>query len=161
MRRNPSLYYKAWKNLKKIFKYMKFLRILFDLIVKFLITDKIFRILISNKILVLLFHDVSINPSSFSKNYNLNIKPKNFEKQISIISEYFNFIEPKELLNKNTRPQCLITFDDGLHSYFDNALPILEKYNAPSIIFFNLEPMNDRYFWAALIIIYTIMMKIL
>ena len=81
---------KHGKTWKKIFKYMKFLRILFDLIVKFLITDKIFRILISNKILVLLFHDVSRNPSSFSKEYNLNIKPKNFEKQISIISEYFN-----------------------------------------------------------------------
>jgi len=115
--------------------------------------NNLFNYIIKNKTLILLYHDVSKNPSDFSINHNLNVQPEVFEEQLLIISKYFNFISPKDYLNKNYKePSCLITFDDGLESYFYTALPIMEKFKAPSLFFLNLEPIVEKkLLWIALI----------
>ena len=108
---------------------MKIIKIIFNIFANLLSIDFIFRLIISNKILVLLFHDVTKSPSEFSTNYNLNVDTETFEKQIRFISKYFNFIKPQELYQNNfDKPSCLITFDDGLQSYFTNALPIMHHF---------------------------------
>lgn len=61
----------------------------------------------------------------------------NFEKQIKFFQYYFqncNYNKLIKLLEKNNllllkKPYLILTFDDGLRSNFENALPILEKYN--------------------------------
>lgn len=102
---------------------------------------------------VFVYHDVADNPSEFSRQYSLNVCPEVFEYQIKFIRHNFKVISPDDLLERNIPSKAaLITFDDGFRSYFRNAIPILEKYNVPSIIFLNMEPIEGGIFWAGLII---------
>ena len=98
------------------------------------------------------YHDVSDSPSEFSHNHDLNVPPSIFEYQINFINSNFNVISPDDLLTgKIPMNAALITFDDGFKSYFTNAIPILEKYNSPSIIFHNMAPIKGEIFWSGLI----------
>lgn len=101
---------------------------------------------------VFVYHDVSNNPSEFSRMYNLNVKPEIFDYQLNFIKKNFNIIGPDEFLSNRIPPKAaLITFDDGMRSFFVNAIPILEKYGIPAVIFLNMEPIKGEVFWSGLI----------
>lgn len=98
------------------------------------------------------YHDVSDSPSKFSYKHDLNVPSNIFDYQVDFINRNFNVISPDDLLaNKIPKHAALITFDDGFKSYFEIAVPILEKYNSPSIIFLNMAPIKGEIFWAGLI----------
>ena len=106
----------------------------------------------NDRLTVFLYHDVSQNPSKFSKEYNLNVEPEIFESQIQFIKNNFNVISPDELLGSQLPLKAaLITFDDGFKSFFYNAAPILEKYKVPSINFLNFATIEGKLSWAGLI----------
>ena len=71
-----------------------------------------------------------------------NIQLEIFEKQLDIIeNEKIKFIHPKNFekslsQNKNQR-KILLTIDDGLLSFYQNAWPILKKKQIPFILFVN------------------------
>lgn len=99
-----------------------------------------------------MYHDISDEPSEFSESHGLNVPPTLFEYQIRFIKNQFNVISPDDLLESRIPPKAaLITFDDGLRSFFTNAIPILEKHQVPCIIFLNLGPIKGEVFWAGLI----------
>ncbi len=105
-----------------------------------------------NRLTIFCYHDVSNNPSEFSHNYDLNVPPSIFEYQIEYINKKFNIISPDDLLSGEIPSRAaLITFDDGFRSYFETAVPILEKYNSPSIIFLNMGPVIGEINWSGLI----------
>lgn len=101
---------------------------------------------------VFVYHDVSNNPSEFSRMYNLNVEPDIFDYQLNFIKKNFNIIGPDELLSNRVPPKAaLITFDDGMRSFFVNAVSILEKYGIPTVIFLNMGPIKGEIFWSGLI----------
>lgn len=101
---------------------------------------------------VFVYHDVTNYPSEFSRQFSLNVSPAVFEYQINFIKSKFNIISPDDLLSQSIPPKAaLITFDDGFRSYFKSAVPILEKYKVPSILFLNMEPVKGGIFWSGLI----------
>tara|TARA_A100001011_G_C14207933_1_gene798640 strand:+ start:338 stop:1279 length:942 start_codon:yes stop_codon:yes gene_type:complete len=105
-----------------------------------------------NSLTVFCYHEVSNKPSEFSLVHNLNTLPETFDYQIRLINENFNVISIDDLLIKKIPSKAaLITFDDGFKSYFKNAIPILDKYDLPSIIFLNMEPIKGEIFWAGLV----------
>ena len=55
-------------------------------------------------------------------------------------------ILPDISLGKKLLPEksCLITFDDGLKSQYENALPLLEKLKVPAIFFVNALPYAEE-----------------
>tara|TARA_Y100001934_G_C12383283_1_gene793917 strand:- start:660 stop:1592 length:933 start_codon:yes stop_codon:yes gene_type:complete len=108
--------------------------------------------LTKNKLTIFCYHDVSNSPGEFSEKYNLNVSPNIFEYQIKFIKENFNVISPDDLLaNKIPKHAALITFDDGYKSYFESAIPLLKKYNLPSLIFLNMAPVNGDIFLSGLV----------
>jgi len=107
--------------------------------------------LLKNSLCIFCYHEVSDHPSAFCKEYDLNVFPENFEKQLEFIGQYFNFISPLQLLEgQYPTPAALITFDDGMQGYFHNAIPILEKRKVPSIMFLNMAPIKGEVFWIGL-----------
>lgn len=119
---------------------------------QFLSSPSINGLAIKNATIILLYHEVTDTPSPFHQAYNLNVAPKNFEKQILLLKENFNIISPQQLLKENyKKPAILITFDDGAAGYFEQAVPILDKLNCPSLIFLNMEPIQGKIFWSGLI----------
>ena len=60
-----------------------------------------------------------------------------FKSQIAYLAKNFTFVNSEFEISTNGNKKCiLLTFDDGYTSVMSNALPILKKYNIPSIIFF-------------------------
>lgn len=108
--------------------------------------------LLDNALTIFLYHDISDNPREFSRLYHLNVTPELFEFQINVIKKHFNLISPDDL-NRSKLPSkpALITFDDGFKSVFKTAVPILERYAIPSLIFLNIGPVKGELFWSGLI----------
>ena len=105
-----------------------------------------------DKLTVFCYHDVSENPSQFSHKYELNVPPNVFEYQMDFIDKNFNVISPDDLINDNIPEKAaLITFDDGFKSYFQTAVPIMEKYSFPSINFLNMATIRGEIFFSGLI----------
>jgi peptidoglycan/xylan/chitin deacetylase (PgdA/CDA1 family) len=105
-----------------------------------------------NRITIFNYHDISVSPSEFSDRYGLNVLPKTFEFQINYLNRKFNFIGPDELAaNKIPQNAALITFDDAFKDIFSTAIPILQKYGIPSIIFLNMDVVKGDVLWAGII----------
>ncbi|MDO8505874.1 MAG: polysaccharide deacetylase family protein [bacterium] len=110
------------------------------------------RPFLKNSLAIFLYHDVSDTPSEFSRMYDLNVPPRVFRFQMQFIKKYFNIVSPDDILRGHIPPRAaLVTFDDGLRGYFQNAVPILSEYKIPSIIFLNMEPIQGGVFWSGLI----------
>jgi peptidoglycan/xylan/chitin deacetylase (PgdA/CDA1 family) len=71
------------------------------------------------------------------------ITPDGFRKQLLLLKNQGNFIEPNYLVEnlnevlESEDNHFLITFDDGLKEQFEFALPILDELNIPALFFVN------------------------
>lgn len=130
------------------------LQIIKPMVVQLLgLTNKLIHSVTSkNSLSVFCYHDVSFEPSEFCRRHNLSITPDVFEFQIDFIRKHFNIICPKDLIKSELPDKAaLITFDDGFHSIFKTAVPIMKSKQIPSLIFLNMAPIKGEVFWAGLI----------
>lgn len=108
--------------------------------------------LLKDTVSIFLYHEVSDNPSPFCEQYDLNVAPGLFTRQMGFITGHFNIIDPDQLLEGNYEtPAALIAFDDGMPGYFREAVPILAAKRIPSTIFLNMAPIEGEIFWSGLI----------
>ena len=83
-----------------------------------------------------------------SKYPSTNIQMDVFQKQLEIIEkEKIKFIHPrnfKKSLSENKKDRkILLTVDDGLLSFYENAWPILKDKNIPFILFVNTREVGS------------------
>ena len=81
--------------------------------------------------LVLVYHSIGVN-GGFD-----NIKKSTFESHISWLSNNCKIVSLKDIVlsSKEKVKKVVITFDDGLKSFHENAAPILRKYDVPATVF--------------------------
>jgi peptidoglycan/xylan/chitin deacetylase (PgdA/CDA1 family) len=98
----------------------------------------------------LMFHGVadSLNEHCvFTPSKNCFVRTADFEKAIEYCSKRFKILRPDELgayFNGTASDDGIfITVDDGLQYFFDNAVPILKKYNAPATVFITSDWTNE------------------
>lgn len=98
------------------------------------------------------YHRV-ISDEEYSKNNrpddDLIVSKSVFEKQIKYLKQNFNVISINDInKNFNLKKKIVITFDDGYFDNFENAFPILQKYNCPAIIYIVTSFLdNKNYPW--------------
>ena len=87
---------------------------------------------------------ISIMYHRFNENKypSTNIKLEVFKEQLKIIEdEGIKFIHPKDfeksITSKKNERKILLTIDDGLLSFYENAWPILKEKKIPFILFVN------------------------
>jgi peptidoglycan/xylan/chitin deacetylase (PgdA/CDA1 family) len=98
------------------------------------------------------YHDINIKTSEFCNDYNLNVTPENFEKQIIFIKEHFNLISPSDLNNIGIKDNsALITFDDGFNGIVKHAVEILERHKVQAIAFMNMSTVESGVQWAGML----------
>lgn len=101
------------------------------------------------KLFILIFHRVLDNPD-FMRPGEVDIN--DFSWQMELISKYFNALPIDEAIQKlrtgslPSRAVC-ITFDDGYADNYDNALPILKKFNLSAIFFIASGFLNGGRMW--------------
>lgn len=122
-----------------------------NIISKKLFTNKILNFFNINTVF-LNYHRV-INNYDFINflrpNDDLIVTTKIFEEQIKYLSENFNVISINDIHLKNIKDRKIVlTFDDGYLDNYINALPILEKYNCPAILYIATSYLdNIEYPW--------------
>ena len=94
------------------------------------------NIALDNSLPILLFHALDNSPS------NIAFSPKTFEKTMSMLylagyqtlhlSDIPKYLKENKAFPKNN---FVITFDDGYKSVYEQAFPILQKYNFTATIF--------------------------
>ncbi|WP_179122171.1 polysaccharide deacetylase family protein [Caloramator quimbayensis] len=94
------------------------------------------KIYYKDKAVVLTYHHISQNPFTL-----ITIKSERFEKDVKmLIKEGFNVVSIEQLINamqgKDVLPPnaVVITFDDGLESFYKYAFPVLKKYSVPALM---------------------------
>jgi peptidoglycan/xylan/chitin deacetylase (PgdA/CDA1 family) len=112
----------------------------------------IFELFPKGAVTVFNYHEITSNPSTFSKQFNLAVHPDTFKKQLSWIRKYFTIVKPMQLIDEvHSSPLALITFDDGFASTFKEGGRILKEMDIPATVFVNMGPIKGELFWSGLI----------
>jgi peptidoglycan/xylan/chitin deacetylase (PgdA/CDA1 family) len=74
--------------------------------------------------------------------------PDRLGAQLEALSQSFEFVSGEQLLGAlagKALPEhaCVITFDDGLRSQFENALPVLDRLGVPALFFASPRPVLE------------------
>ncbi|GGG73441.1 polysaccharide deacetylase family protein [Paenibacillus radicis (ex Gao et al. 2016)] len=101
----------------------------------------------SNKVAVLMYHDIGTKPASGTK----QLSSERFESQMSLLKEngfhvidigqYTEFIRNGGSVPDNA---VLLTFDDGYESFYNVAYPVLKKYEYPAVNFVIVSAIDKR-----------------
>jgi peptidoglycan/xylan/chitin deacetylase (PgdA/CDA1 family) len=98
------------------------------------------------------YHEISDNPSKFCTDFNLNVRPEIFAKQLIWIKKHFNVINPQQLVSGEFElPAALVTFDDGFKGAFTHGAKLLREAGVPAVVFMNMAMIQGRPFWSGLV----------
>ena len=88
------------------------------------------RIFNKQNITILCLHQISCEKNSFFP----PLTPDNFYKLIKYIKKHYNIIHFNDISNEklSSKPNLILSFDDGYYDFIENALPILNKYKIKS-----------------------------
>ncbi len=92
---------------------------------------------------ILMYHHIRVNPRPQDPVWvNLNVTPGQLDQQLNFLTTHnYHVITLDDLYNAinngKTLPEnpIVLSFDDGYRNFFDNAYPILKKYNMKAIEF--------------------------
>lgn len=92
--------------------------------------------------MIMMYHRVlAANPMMQPGMY---VAPETFERHLVFLKKHFSIIPLTELvdssslknmLEKNVKPVCVLTFDDGWIDFYQNVFPLLKKYQVPATVF--------------------------
>jgi peptidoglycan/xylan/chitin deacetylase (PgdA/CDA1 family) len=92
---------------------------------------------------VLLFHDVTDQPSEFQRLTRSWTSIDLFERQLDWIEHHFAVLPPPALRDEGPsvadRPRALVTFDDSWAGVFTNAAPRLARRGLSALAFVNMS----------------------
>ncbi len=96
-----------------------------------------------NGVIVLMYHRVGDKQDLFP-----SFSVEKFSEQMHWIKSNCNVIHPDEFEvsiknNKKSKPNVLITFDDGYKCCYDYAYPILKELSLPALVFLATQPPDD------------------
>jgi peptidoglycan/xylan/chitin deacetylase (PgdA/CDA1 family) len=95
-----------------------------------------YRIFARHSIRILAYHGIEAVPGN-----SFSVSILNFEKQLQFVKERFNVISLNDIKNMVDGNRSLpadtiaITFDDGFRNFYENAYPIIKKYELPATCF--------------------------
>lgn len=71
-----------------------------------------------------------------------------FEQEMRFVARHYNVVSLSKMLDHleqgSKEPVMAITFDDGYQDNFQNAFPILQRYNLPATIFLTTGSLDSR-----------------
>jgi peptidoglycan/xylan/chitin deacetylase (PgdA/CDA1 family) len=97
----------------------------------------------------LVFHDVSVTDSPFTKGMSVRISPTSFETALKFLTAYYTPVSLEEVLNAGDAQglpdrAVLVTFDDGYASVAETAVPLCRRYGVPATCFLNAAFLDNQ-----------------
>lgn len=94
------------------------------------------------------FHDVAISESPFTKGMNLSITPADFAVALKFFTTHYTPIRLQDVLDDEGRAlpprPILLTFDDGYASAIRWAVPLCSKFGVPAAFFLNAAFIDNQ-----------------
>jgi peptidoglycan/xylan/chitin deacetylase (PgdA/CDA1 family) len=95
------------------------------------------------------FHDVSVSESSFTKGMRVSMTPANFEAALGFITRHYSPVSLQDVLDafngRRLPPRAiLVTCDDGYASVADIVAPLCVRFNVPAVFFLNAAFLDNR-----------------
>jgi peptidoglycan/xylan/chitin deacetylase (PgdA/CDA1 family) len=92
--------------------------------------------------------------ASFPIQAGMYVEPETFETHIRFLKKHFKIIPISELQFiigrkiSNSKPGCVLTFDDGWCDFFEYAFQILKNYQIPATVFLPTDFIGTKkWFW--------------
>ncbi len=111
---------------------------------------------LKDKITILLYHRV-VDGTSRLPDYSpdgMTVTKREFEQQMAYLKARYRLMSLADFVSyrlQGRRPPpgtCIVTFDDGWASVYQNAFPILIKYHIPATVFIAPAQIENRkWFW--------------
>lgn len=115
-------------------------------------TDRIFRYLNRDKLLVVMYHGVTVQ--SYTPAVWTQLPVYSFRRQLEFLLKHYQIVTLDDLVRAVCGEQplperaALITFDDGVKNNFTVAYPILREYGVPATIFLTMDLIgSDEFLW--------------
>ena len=114
------------------------------------------RIAFRRRAVVLMYHRVLSSEACAStwSHPRIIVTRETFDRHLSLLRQLFTlvtideYIERVERNEPFDRPSCLITFDDGWLDTYTEAWPLLQKHQAPALVFLPADYIGTgRLFW--------------
>ena len=88
------------------------------------------------------FHDISVSESPFTKGMDVSITPAKLETVLTFLASHYVPVSLQDVLDDAggrglPSRSILLTFDDGYASVMDTAVPLCRKLGLPAIFFVN------------------------
>jgi peptidoglycan/xylan/chitin deacetylase (PgdA/CDA1 family) len=98
---------------------------------------------------ILLYHSSFAHVPDDIKEGLHNVTPDTIYRQIAWLKEYFDVVTVDELFDskEDIAGKAAITFDDGYHSAFTEALPVLRSLNVPCTMYVTGISLTGKVFW--------------
>jgi hypothetical protein len=95
------------------------------------------RIAQERRLYILMYHRVDTRSYPFFEDV---VYPKDFEMQVCFLKKNYHIVDISQLdsiesCQTNDKDCIALTFDDGYRDVFNQAFPILKKYNVPATVF--------------------------
>ena len=100
-----------------------------------------FRYVRSARACILVYHRIADIEFVDPNRDDWNVSPDKLERQIKSLAEFGQIVPLLDLPEKlrsdeaPARPWICLTFDDGFANFYQRAVPILERYQAPATLF--------------------------
>ena len=103
-------------------------------------------------LIVLLYHAVDPNPPQYLRDLGVVTHPRDFEDHMQWTKNCFELVSLSEgirrLRSGTLTKTCLaVTFDDGLKSVADHAVPVLIRHGIPATLFVNHASLTGQRCW--------------
>lgn len=114
------------------------------------------HIVLRRKAVILMYHRVltDVERVQTCSHPGIVVDRQTFARQMATLKRRFNVLSVEEFADRMERQiafddsSCLITFDDGWKDNFTHALPILQQYELPAVIFLPVNFIGGkRMFW--------------
>ncbi|MCK5815900.1 MAG: polysaccharide deacetylase family protein [Flavobacteriaceae bacterium] len=102
------------------------------------------------KVIFPFYHSISNSPTVIVKHLYSEKSIEEFTDDLDFLLKYFipisidDFLTRKEELDSDKNNYFLLSFDDGLSSFYNIVAPILIKKNIPAINFLNTDFINNK-----------------
>lgn len=90
---------------------------------------------------ILTFHGVGEDPAT---GFYENIATDRFRDTIERLASIVEFVPLADVTEPADTRRVAVTFDDGLRSVYENALPVLREFDVPATVFLNPGYVGDR-----------------
>lgn len=114
--------------------------------------DGLFRHLNSNKLLVVMYHGVTLN--AYNPPVWTQLPVDKFRRQLGFLKNHYSIVSQEQVLDaldgKIILPPnaALITFDDGYKNNFNVTFPVLQEMQIPATIFLTVDRIgSDNPLW--------------